>query len=201
MIAELPVLRLLLGPVLRRLYGYREEGAENLPTSGPLIILYAEYSFLCDLYNAVETALLLSRKLTGTKVLVYLAEELFVLPYFRSRHIRSFLEVFPLQPQGAGKYSLTMLDALEHLRGDGIVVMNPEGDMSRDGRPLPVQGGAAWLGLHSAVPLVPVGATAGTYDTWPPWKLVPFLRGRAGVRIGKPFRLAESPLDRIGDEI
>jgi len=199
MIAELPVLRPLV-PVLKFLYGYREDGAENMPASGPLIILYAEYSFLCDLYNALQTAALLSKKIARDRVLIFLAEELFALPYFHSRHLRSFLKVFPLQPQGTGKYSLNLLEALEHLKSGGIIVMNPEGDMSRDGRPLPAQGGAAWLGLHAAAPLVPIIATAGTYDAWPPWKLLPYARGQASVRIGKPFRLAETAREKIVEE-
>jgi len=199
MIAELQVFRFLT-PIARFLFGYRIEGGGNLPARGPFIILYAEYSLLCNLYNAFQTAALLSKKIAKDKVLIFLAEELFTLPYFHSKHLRSFLDVFPLLPQGAGKYNFNLMTALEHLNRDGMIILNPEGDMSRDGRPLPIQGGAAWLGLHGAVPMVPIVPTAETYDAWPPWQFWPNTRGRAIVRIGKPFRVTEKPLDRVRDE-
>jgi 1-acyl-sn-glycerol-3-phosphate acyltransferase len=187
-----------LGFLLKLLYGFRIEGVENLPRTGPYIILYNEPSLLSNICNLVVNFTVISQPFSQGKVLSFVGEEFWALPY--ARFILTKMRAFPLAPHGSGKYSLRLLDALEHLKQGGVVIIEPEGDTSRDGRPLPIRSGAAWLGLHSAAPFVPVIVSVGAYDIWPSWQALPSLRGQIVQRVGKPFRLTGTPRQRITDE-
>jgi len=189
----------LLGFIFKLLYGFRVEGAENVPREGPYIVVYNEFSLLCSMCEAVASSTLLKEPFLQCKVLTFVGEELWALPYF-SFAFTKMIPAFPLRAHGAGLYALSLLDGLEHLRQGGVVIINPEGDMSRDGRPVPIRGGAAWLGLHSAAPLVPIIVSASAYDVWPPWQMRPSLRGQIVQLVGKPFKLSETPLEAITDE-
>jgi hypothetical protein len=78
--------------------------------------------------------------------------------------------------------------------------MNPEGDMRWDGRPLPIGSAAAWLALHTGAPILPVVPSASAYDIWPRWRMLPSLRGRVILRVGRPFSLCDTPQARVTDE-
>ncbi len=189
----------LLGFILKLLYGFRVEGAPNVPREGPYIVVYNEFSLLCTMCEAVASVTLVVEPYLQRKMLSFVGEELWALPYF-SFALTKIIPAFPLLPHGAGLFGVSLLDGLAHLKQGGAIVINPEGDMSRDGRPVPIRGGAAWLGLHSAVPLVPIIVSAGAYDIWPPWQILPRLRGQMLQRVGKPFKLSEIPLETITDE-
>ena len=186
----------LLRFVLSRSYGFHLKGAENLPPHGPYIAIITDHSPISILCNVVFCATRLLPALLERKVLFFANEELWGFRYFRFVFTR-FVLGFPLLPHSGGLYALRLLDALAHLKAGGIVLINPEGDMSRDGHPAPVRGGAAWLGLHSAAPLVPVIVSASTYDLWPQWRKVPSLHGRIVQQVGTPFRLIDSPMKRV----
>jgi 1-acyl-sn-glycerol-3-phosphate acyltransferase len=96
-------------------------------------------------------------------------------------------------------------EALQYLKGGGTLAIAPEGTRSRETHALlPGRGGAALLASRSGVWILPT-AIWGT-DTFVR-DLQHFRRGRAFVRIGKPFRLDVSPrakgaeLDAATDEI
>jgi hypothetical protein len=133
------------------------------------------------------------------KVVTYVQEELFAFSYFRGAADQTkFMRA--LIPHSAGRLALGLLEGYRVLRKGGLVVINPEGDMAWDGRPLPIGSAAAWLGLHTAVPLLPVIPAASAYDIWPRWRILPSLRGRAVLRIGPTFRLCDTPQERVTDQ-
>ncbi len=191
----------LVGLMMRLLYGFRVEGAENLPREGPYIVLFSEFGVICTLCCGWASIKFLKDVFLHApdKVMSYMQEELFALPYFRSA--ASLTESLrPLVPHSAGRLAINLLEGYRVLQNGGFVVMNPEGDMRWDGRPLPIQPGAAWLGLHTAAPVVPMICSASAYDIWPRWQVRPSLRGRVVLRVGQPFRLCDTPQERITDE-
>lgn len=185
--------------LLKLMYRYKIEGRENVPDQGPFMILYNEPSFLCQLLEMVVNTNLLARWTAEDKVLYFIGEEMFSIAYFRE-NFRTITPARPSLPTGAGLLGASLLDVLGHLQDGGVWVSNPDGDVARDGRPVPMRGGAPWVGLHSAAPIVAIAPAIHAYDTWPPWRMYPSLRGKLIARVGKPFRLTDTPLLKITDE-
>jgi 1-acyl-sn-glycerol-3-phosphate acyltransferase len=187
----------LLDLLLRPLYGFRIEGAENIPSKGPFIALMKEgggpISMIFVAIGLIQTQGNLMRTL-GDKYVATMHED--VWRRIWSRYPME-LPIHPLRSHSAGVLALGLMDQLQALREGGVAAINPEGDLSWDGRPLPIRPGAAWLGLHTAAPLVPMVGSAGGYDIWPLWQKRPSLRGRVVVRIGRPFQLCDSPMERV----
>lgn len=188
--------------LLRLLYGFRVEGKENLPTEGPFILVNNEHSpvaFLITGWIAIVALKEAFRR--NPETIAFLREELFEFPFFRSAlNEKTPGRYAALTPVAAGRLALGLLEAYRTLQNGGIVVLNPEGDMPWDGRPLPLGHALAWLGLHTAAPIVPAMITMGAYDIWPRWQPRMNLTGRVRLRIGRPFRLSETPLDHIREE-
>jgi 1-acyl-sn-glycerol-3-phosphate acyltransferase len=187
----------LLRLLLRFLYGFRIEGSENLPRSGPFILLMGEAGGpACTLCVAAASVRLLGKMMRTQpdKVISTMHEDLWAKV---GRLMPMSNPPRPLRPQSAGLLALGMLDGYRALKEEGGVIMNPEGSLSWDGRPLPVRPGAAWLGLRTAAPLVPLVCSAGGYDIWPLWQNRPNLRGQVKVHIGEPFRLSNSAKEQV----
>jgi hypothetical protein len=124
---------------------------------------------------------------------------MWAIEFFR-KNFDSVAPTIPSQPHGGGLLGLGLLDALEYLSRGGVFLTNPDGDMARDGRPMPMGRGSAWVGLHSAAPMVPIVPAISLYDAWPPWQFLPSLRGRVIQRVGKPFKVTDKPLQKVGEE-
>jgi 1-acyl-sn-glycerol-3-phosphate acyltransferase len=196
-IAEIPLRAIKL--LLTLVYRFRIEGRENVPKDGPIIILYNEPSLLTTLLEAAVTPTFFNKLYLQGKVLNLVGEELWSMAFFR-KNFNSVAPSVPSQPHGGGLLGLGLLEALDYLARGGVFLTNPDGDMARDGRPMPMGRGAAWVGLHSAAPMVPIVPAISLYDTWPPWQLMPSLRGRIVQRVGKPFKVADKPLRQVGEE-
>jgi 1-acyl-sn-glycerol-3-phosphate acyltransferase len=187
-----------IGWFLKLFYNFKVEGEENMPADGPYIVLMLESSFLTIICDSAASATLMLKPYQQKKMMTFMGEE-----FWNYRLTRMFTKVingFPLMPHGAGMYGLNMLRALDHVKRGGVVSMNPEGDMGREGRPLPLRDGAAWLALHSAAPIVPLIVDIGVYDIWPTWQSGPHRRGSLIQRVGKPFRVTDRPLEAITPE-
>jgi hypothetical protein len=180
----------------RLLYGFRAEGLGNVPAEGPFILVIREPG-LPGVVVAAWITIRVRLKVLGRrqdKFMSFMQESLFVLPYFRK-----LLQTQELGRYGAllthstGPLALSLLDGYRVLREGGIVSLNPLGEGAWDGRPSPTGHSVAWLGLHSAAPVVPAVCSIGAYDIWPRWRMWPSLRGQLTLKIGRPFRLCESP--------
>lgn len=188
--------------LLRLMYGFRVEGAENLPSEGPFILVVNEHSPIAFLITGWISIVSLKEAFKrNPETISFLREELFDFPFFRS----ALTDKTPgryaaLTPVSAGRLALGLLEAYRVLEKKGIVVLNPEGDMPWDGRPLRLGHALAWLGLHSAAPMVPAIITMGAYDIWPRWQPRLNLSGRVRLRIGKPFRLSDVPRERVSED-
>jgi 1-acyl-sn-glycerol-3-phosphate acyltransferase len=188
--------------LLRLIYGFRVEGAELLPKEGPFILVNNEHSPIAFLITGWIAIVALKQAFRrNPKTISFLREELFDFPFFRSAlNEKAPGRYAALTPVAAGRLALGLLEAYRILQDGGIVVLNPEGDMPWDGRPLPLGHALAWLGLHSAAPIVPAMITMGAYDIWPRWQTRMNLKGNVRLRIGMPFRLCEAPRERVTEE-
>jgi 1-acyl-sn-glycerol-3-phosphate acyltransferase len=93
-----------------------------------------------------------------------------------------------------------LLRARQVLLDGGCVAIAPEGETTWDGRlQSPLAPGAAWLALHTAVPIIPI-ISRGGYDVQPLWQREKIrLTGKIRIRAGRPLVLCEQPLERVGD--
>ena len=190
--------------VFRLLYGYRAIGMENIPNDDAFILAVNEWGLPATLVDGwLSVKVIMQRHETHPNAMLsYLQEELWRFKFFQRRSHRdkeSRGHYRPLVPQGAGKLALGLMDGYKMLRDGGVVVMNPEGDMTWDGRPLPLGTGMAWLALHTGAPVVPALCTVGIYDIWPRWRRLPSLRGHMTMRVGKPIKVTDVPLAQVSD--
>jgi 1-acyl-sn-glycerol-3-phosphate acyltransferase len=184
------VLRSLSGMAFALLGRMRIEGLENLPKSGPCIVVANHFHF------ADPVALLwLSRRQVE-----FIGGFRFV---FAPRIVRFLPHLWGYFPAYRGGYSRqTLRSAQEVLAQDGVVALFPEGgiwaQVLRPPRP-----GAAFLALETGVPVVPVGLDGftGLFKSWRPELTV-----RIGPPVG-PFQRHGAGADRraqtdlVGEEI
>ena len=193
----------LMAAVFRVLYDLRLEGEEYVPKQGPFIFAIHEPSLIGVFASGWLTIDILGRVVGPgtTKTMGFMQDQLFALSYFRNMVDRDSTTQFgALVPHSAGRMALSLVDGYRTLRDGGVITINPEGDGPWDGRPLPTGSAPAWLGLHSGAPIVPAICSLGAYDIWPRWGARPYLRGKLGITIGKPFKLADVPQTRVTPE-
>ncbi|MFC2052992.1 lysophospholipid acyltransferase family protein [Chloroflexota bacterium] len=195
--------------IFRIIYGFRMENRERIPSDGPFILILKEPSLagmFTSGYISITVIQPLLFKENPTPVISFMQDLLFHFAYFNI--MQSMADRYGWKQQvralvphgGSGRIAMGLLDALHILREGGVVIMNPEGDARWDGRAMPIGNSTAWIGLHSAAPIVPAVATIGTYEVWPVWTLRPFLHGSFSIKVGEPFKLTETPLETVTDE-
>ena len=155
---------------VRRAYRLTVSGAGHVPLFGPAV-LASNHDSLLD----IPCLLLASPRPVWFMAKVEL---------FRGRLASSFLHRlggFPVR-RGAGDVG-SVRSALEVLRRGRVLGMYPEGTRAAELQPfLP---GAAWLGLTTGAPLIPVGIS-GTAEALPRGSRLP-RRTHVRVRFGEPI--------------
>ncbi len=182
--------------IFRLLYRFRVEGLGNVPAEGPFILMIREPG-LPGVVSCGWITIRVRLQVLGDrqdKFMSFMQESLFVLPYFRKLLQTPALGKYgTLLTHSTGRLAMSLLDGYRILCDGGIVCLNPLGEGAWDGRPTPTGHSVAWLGLHTAAPVVPAVCSIGAYDIWPRWRMWPSFRGRMTMKIGRPFRLCESP--------
>jgi 1-acyl-sn-glycerol-3-phosphate acyltransferase len=188
-------------PLCRLLFRPSISGAENIPESGPAILVSNHIS-------TGDTFLLpamMKRRLTFPAKI-----ELFHARSVRGRIVSWFLKAvgqLPMDRSGGRASATSMEGVLGVLRRGDLLGIYPEGTRSPDGRLYKGKTGVARLVLQAGVPVVPVGMI----DTrWVPSRFfnIPIMR-RPKIRVGEPMDFsayAEAGNDRdvlrwITDEI
>lgn len=177
------------GFLARVLFGARVEGIENVPRSGPFILVANHCSNLDPPIIGWATGHKVGRvihfmakdEMRRWPLVGWLAQQSGV--YFVRRGEAD---------RAAQRFSL---DALAEGRP---IALFPEGTRSRDGHLRTARGGAAFLAMRSGAPLLPVGI-AGTHRIFPGTSRWPHAT-RVRVRIGEPFVLGHLPSGRLDRE-
>lgn len=192
----------LVAFIFRFLYGFHVEGVENIPPEGPFILVLTEYSLIGMFVSGwISVVLLTALEQKPGSSMSYMLDQMFAFSYFRKLLDRpDWGRYAALIPHSAGRLALSLVDGYRILRDGGIVILNPQGDGPWDGRPLPIGHSLAWLGLHSAAPVVLALCSVGAYEIWPRWQMWPSLRGRVVLRVGQPFKLCDTPQEQVTDE-
>jgi len=152
---------------------WRVEGKENVPRTGPLVIV-------ANHHNLIDPPLL------GASVprrISFMAKE----ELFRSRKVRAIMQGYGAFPVRRGQLDRVALRrALAALQNGEVLGMFPEGQRSPNAQLQSPQPGASLLAARSGVPLLPV-AISGSEQV----KGLGFIlhRPRITVTIGRPFRL------------
>ncbi|WP_454043790.1 lysophospholipid acyltransferase family protein [Cellulosimicrobium sp. Marseille-Q8652] len=160
----------------RVVWATRVEGAENVPTEGP-VVLAANHT------GVVDGPLVLGVAPRPLHVLV--KDEMFVGPV--GTVLRAAGQI-PVDREG-GRRALST--ALAVLRRGGAVGVFPEGNRGR-GDATSARAGVAWLALNGQARVVPV-AVLGTRRTGEGVNHVPGLRRRLVVRFGTPVVVERAP--------
>jgi 1-acyl-sn-glycerol-3-phosphate acyltransferase len=156
------------------------EGLDNLPRTGPLIVVANHLS------NADPPLVVgwLTPAL-GRQMRILAKASLFVGP------LGALLRSQGVTPVRAGGSDIEAFRAAKAVLDRGqVLCIFPEGTRSRTGSLAQAKPGVAMLASRSGAPIVPVGIS-GTDRFWTPGRLLPRLRARITLRVGRPFSLAE----------
>jgi 1-acyl-sn-glycerol-3-phosphate acyltransferase len=179
-------------------FSLRLEGGNNVPRTGPALIIANHGSFL----DPILAGLVCRRHLCflGRKTL-------FRKPFFRWL-ITSF-NALAIDQEGVGKEGIKAV--LGELDKGRAVVVFPEGTRTDTGLIQPLKPGIQLLIRKSRAPVVPVGI-AGAFQAVPYWKTIPVLsplflpaeQSALAVCAGKPLdgqRLAGMPREEVLAEL
>lgn len=179
-------------------FNYRSEGGQNVPQTGPALLLANHQSYFDP--SIVGCAF--------RRHLCFLARK----TLFRNRYFGALIDrlnAVPVDQEGVAKEGLKTI--LEQLHAGQAVLVFPEGERTSTGEIQTLKPGILLLIKRMAAPIVPVGI-AGAFDAlprtrkWP--RLSPFFLPPTGadiaVSIGKPIaakRYADMPRDQILTEL
>jgi 1-acyl-sn-glycerol-3-phosphate acyltransferase len=163
-------------PLLSICFSWKVEGRENVPLTGPLILV-------ANHVHVVDPIFLV---FAFPRWITFVAKE----ELFHSRFLGFWLRwagSLPLQRDGKVREKQRILEDVRKALEEGVILgMFPEGARSHDGKLRKGKPGSAVIASKTDVPLLPVGI-AGTDKVhgigWL-WK-----RPRIVVRVGKPFNL------------
>jgi 1-acyl-sn-glycerol-3-phosphate acyltransferase len=163
-------------PLLNICFSWKVEGRENVPLSGPVILV-------ANHVHVIDPILLV---FGFPRWITFVAKE----ELFHSLFLRLWLRwagSLPLQRDGKLGEKQRILEGARRALDEGLILgMFPEGGRSHDGKLKRGKPGSAVIASKADVPLLPVGVV-GTDKvhgiSWL-WK-----RPRIVVRIGRPFKL------------
>ena len=169
----------VIGPLLTTVFRPWVKGLENVPRTGPLIVVCNHLSFV----DSVFLPLMIDRQMA------FLAKsDYFTGKGFKGWFIRFFMTSAVHMPidRSGGKASEASLNAgLQVLAEGGVLAIYPEGTRSPDGRMYRGRTGVARMILEAHVPVIPA-AVIGTEKVMPLGSNIPKVH-RVGVVIGEPL--------------
>ncbi|HUW46603.1 MAG TPA: lysophospholipid acyltransferase family protein [Dehalococcoidia bacterium] len=163
-------------PLLNILFSWKVEGRDNIPLTGPLILVANHVHVLDPIFLAFS----LPRWIT------FVAKE----ELFRSPFLRFWLRwagSVSIRREGKVREKQKILkSARDALERELILGMFPEGGRSHDGKLRKGKPGSAVIASKANVPLLPVGIVGTDKIKGISWL---WKRPRIVVNIGKPFKL------------
>ncbi|MGA0210484.1 MAG: lysophospholipid acyltransferase family protein [Pontimonas sp.] len=169
----------VIGPLLTTVFRPWVTGLENVPRTGPIIVVCNHLSFV----DSIFLPLMIDRQMA------FLAKS----DYFTGKGLKGWLVRFFMTSAGqlpidrtGGKASEASLNAgLQILAEGGVLAIYPEGTRSPDGRMYRGRTGVARMILEAHVPVIPA-AVIGTEKVMPLGSTIPKVH-KVGVVIGKPL--------------
>jgi 1-acyl-sn-glycerol-3-phosphate acyltransferase len=183
--AAYPVLKFIIGGTMKRLYGLRVEGLENVPTTGNGIVAANHISFI----DSFIIPTVVPRRMT------YLAKAEYW-DKWRTRWLFELGGQIPVRREDSAKASNALEAGMRVLNRGGLLGIYPEGTRSPDGVCYRGKTGVARMAAEASAPVIPVGLI-GTREIMPKEKKIPNLRGEVIIRFGKPISIDR---DHIGDD-
>lgn len=169
----------------RLFYRLKIQGRENLPMTGPVLVISNHQSFLDPILIGMAT---------GKRPMSMLARRNLFKPFFMGWLLRS-LNGIPVERGSADLAAMrTCIEVLK--KGEGLSLF-PEGTRSEDGRVLPLKSGMLLIAKRAGATIVPM-AISGSFEAWPRSRKLPHLTGRIRVRWGKAMTLEQ--IKAMGDE-
>jgi len=163
-------------PLLNILFSWKVEGRDNIPLTGPLILVANHVHVLDPIFLAFS----LPRWIT------FVAKE----ELFRSPFLRFWLRwagSVSIRREGRVREKQKILKSARDALERGLILgMFPEGGRSHDGKLRKGKPGSAVIASKANVPLLPVGIVGTDKIKGISWL---WKRPRIVVNIGKPFKL------------
>jgi 1-acyl-sn-glycerol-3-phosphate acyltransferase len=169
----------VIGPLLTTVFRPWVKGVENLPKTGPAIVVCNHVSFV----DSVFLPLVLPRQMS------FLAKS----DYFTGKGLKGFITrtfmtaagQLPIDRAGGKASEASLNTGLQVISEGRLLGIYPEGTRSPDGRMYRGRTGVARMVLEAHVPVIPA-AVVGTRDVMPLGAKLPKVK-RVGVVIGKPL--------------
>jgi 1-acyl-sn-glycerol-3-phosphate acyltransferase len=166
----------ILRPFSKIFLSWKVKGLENVPLTGPLIVI-ANHVHLLDPVLLV---------LSFPWWINFMAKE----ELFRSSFLRPLVrwgQAFPIRRQGTIKEKREVFKQAKDVLNKGLILgMFPEGKRSRDGKLMAGKSGSAVMASQMDVPLLPVGIIGTDKVKGISWL---WRRPAIVINIGQPFML------------
>ena len=163
-------------PLLNILFSWKVEGRDNIPLTGPLILVANHVHLLDPFFLAFSFP----------RWINFMAKE----ELFRSPFLRPWLRwagSLSIRREGKIREKQKMLKSARNALEKGLILgMFPEGGRSHDGKLRKGKPGSAVIASKTNVPLLPVGIVGTDKIKGISWL---WKRPRIVVNIGKPFKL------------
>jgi 1-acyl-sn-glycerol-3-phosphate acyltransferase len=169
----------LLGPLLWTVFRPWVKGVDNIPRTGPAIVVCNHVSFV----DSVFLPLVLPRQMS------FLAKS----DYFTGKGVKGFITrtfmtaagQLPIDRTGGKASEASLNTGLRVISEGRLLGIYPEGTRSPDGRMYRGRTGVARMVLEAQVPVIPA-AVIGTREVMPLGAKFPTVK-RVGIVVGKPL--------------
>ncbi|MCC3271921.1 1-acyl-sn-glycerol-3-phosphate acyltransferase [Arthrobacter zhangbolii] len=170
---------IFIGPVVNLLFRPWVKGMNNIPESGPAVLVSNHLSFSDSIFLPLAVP----------RPVSFLAKS----DYFNGKGIKGKLTAaffrlanqLPMDRSGGAASASSLKAGVDVLENGGLLGIYPEGTRSPDGRLYRGKTGVAKLVLSTGVPVIPV-AMIGTDKVQPIGRRIPNIR-RIGIIVGEPL--------------
>ena len=170
---------IFIGPVVNLLFRPWVKGMDNVPATGPAVLVSNHLSFSDSIFLPLAVP----------RPVSFLAKS----EYFTGKGIKGKLTAMffrlanqlPMDRSGGAASASSLRAGIDVLENGGLLGIYPEGTRSPDGRLYRGKTGVAKLVLTTGVPVIPV-AMIGTDKVQPIGRRLPNIR-RIGIIVGEPL--------------
>jgi 1-acyl-sn-glycerol-3-phosphate acyltransferase len=182
----------------RIFYRLKIDGSENLPKEGGLVIVF---NHIAPIIDGITAGIIFFARPDAASFGGAALPRGGLLGRFITRQRSSQSSFYLSAVKARGLSGMELVKALDFLKSGRAIALAAEGEISWDGNlQYPLAPGAAWMALRANVPVIAC-VSIGGYDVMPRWSRVPRLFGKVRIRVGEPFRVSDSPITKLSDEL